>query len=286
MPQEILNEQYDHLNKVDIFSLGVAIYELIRGSSLPESGPQLLNIKEGKLTLLPGHSIPLQNLLKVPWYFFYLWSSSFPFQKLGRKFLESRVWLRLWISFLHMYFLFYQSIIEKHALVVICWICSFLFSTAGPDLAMWTQVCVFWLNIWKSILYDVEDVTLLLQVSVLKLQNFLLLAVVLVDVIQLISLTLLDKKILFTAKKKIRLAALWCWNSELLACVSMFFLLSLSGIIWQYAELIMSCEIIQLFLTVNSKSQVMVDPDPVRRPSAKDLVENPIFEKVLKIPRT
>ena len=66
MPQEILNEQYDHLNKVDIFSLGVAIYELIRGSSLPESGPQLLNIKEGKLTLLPGHSIPLQNLLKVP----------------------------------------------------------------------------------------------------------------------------------------------------------------------------------------------------------------------------
>lgn len=70
MPQEILNERYEHLDKVDIFSLGVAIYELIRGSSLPESGPQLLNIKEGKLTLLPGHSMPLQNLLKVPCYFF------------------------------------------------------------------------------------------------------------------------------------------------------------------------------------------------------------------------
>ncbi|EXB40825.1 Wee1-like protein kinase [Morus notabilis] len=65
MPQEILNERYDHLDKVDIFSLGVAIYELIRGSSLPESGPQLLNVKEGKLPLLPGRSLQFQNLLKA-----------------------------------------------------------------------------------------------------------------------------------------------------------------------------------------------------------------------------
>ncbi|XVF21923.1 hypothetical protein REPUB_Repub12eG0130800 [Reevesia pubescens] len=63
MPQEILNENYDHLDKVDIFSLGVTIYELIRGSPLPESGPQFL--REGKLPLLPGHSLQFQNLLKV-----------------------------------------------------------------------------------------------------------------------------------------------------------------------------------------------------------------------------
>lgn len=65
MPQEILNENYDHLDKVDIFSLGAAIYELIRGSSLPESGPHFLNLREGKLPLLPGHSLQFQNLLKV-----------------------------------------------------------------------------------------------------------------------------------------------------------------------------------------------------------------------------
>ncbi|KAH0637047.1 wee1-like protein kinase [Solanum tuberosum] len=65
MPQEILNENYDHLDKVDIFSLGAAIYELIRGSSLPESGPHFLNIREGKLPLLPGHSLQFQNLLKA-----------------------------------------------------------------------------------------------------------------------------------------------------------------------------------------------------------------------------
>ncbi|KAG2260455.1 hypothetical protein Bca4012_008467 [Brassica carinata] len=65
MPQEILNENYEHLDKVDIFSLGVTVYELIRGSPLAESRNQSLNIKEGKLPLLPGHSLQLQQLLKT-----------------------------------------------------------------------------------------------------------------------------------------------------------------------------------------------------------------------------
>ncbi|KAI7991974.1 Wee1-like protein kinase [Camellia lanceoleosa] len=65
MPQEILNDNYDHLDKVDIFSLGAAIYELIRGSALPESGHLSLNLREGKLPLLPGHSVQFQNLLKA-----------------------------------------------------------------------------------------------------------------------------------------------------------------------------------------------------------------------------
>ena len=65
MPQEILNEKYDHLDKVDVFSLGATIYELAKGSALPESGPHFLHLREGKLPLLPGHSIQFQNLLKV-----------------------------------------------------------------------------------------------------------------------------------------------------------------------------------------------------------------------------
>ncbi|PIN05369.1 Cyclin-dependent kinase WEE1 [Handroanthus impetiginosus] len=65
MPHEILNENYDNLDKVDIFSLGASIYELARGSPLPESGPHFLNLKEGKLPLLPGHSLQFQNLIKV-----------------------------------------------------------------------------------------------------------------------------------------------------------------------------------------------------------------------------
>ncbi|KAL0797296.1 hypothetical protein Bca101_052470 [Brassica carinata] len=65
MPQEILNENYEHLDKVDIFSLGVTVYELIRGSPLTESRNKSMNIKEGKLPLLPGHSLQLQQLLKT-----------------------------------------------------------------------------------------------------------------------------------------------------------------------------------------------------------------------------
>ncbi|KAM7274775.1 hypothetical protein ACFE04_016641 [Oxalis oulophora] len=64
MPQEIINENYDHLDKVDIFSLGATIYELLRGSPLPESGSQFRNLRKGKLPLLPGHSVQLQCLLK------------------------------------------------------------------------------------------------------------------------------------------------------------------------------------------------------------------------------
>lgn len=63
MPQEILNERYDYLDKVDIFSLGAAIYEIVRGSTLPQA--HFMNLKEGKLPLLPGHSLQFQNLIKV-----------------------------------------------------------------------------------------------------------------------------------------------------------------------------------------------------------------------------
>ncbi|XP_057776597.1 wee1-like protein kinase [Salvia miltiorrhiza] len=65
MPQEILNENYDNLDKVDIFSLGASIYELVKGSPLPESGPHFLHLREGKLPLLPGHSMQFQNLIKA-----------------------------------------------------------------------------------------------------------------------------------------------------------------------------------------------------------------------------
>ncbi|KAK6940951.1 Protein kinase domain, partial [Dillenia turbinata] len=68
MPHEILIGKYDHLDKVDIFSLGAAIYELIIGLPLPESGPQVSNLREGKLTLLPSCSFQLQNLVKVHMY--------------------------------------------------------------------------------------------------------------------------------------------------------------------------------------------------------------------------
>ncbi|XP_038893004.1 wee1-like protein kinase isoform X2 [Benincasa hispida] len=74
MPQEILNERYDYLDKVDIFSLGAAIYEIVRGSTLPET--HFMNLKEGKLPLLPGHSLQFQNLIKISLYWLFNTDSS------------------------------------------------------------------------------------------------------------------------------------------------------------------------------------------------------------------
>lgn len=65
MPLEILNDDHSQLSKVDVFALGATIYELARGSPLPSSGPQFQGLRQGKLTLLPRHSLSFQNLIKV-----------------------------------------------------------------------------------------------------------------------------------------------------------------------------------------------------------------------------
>ncbi|XP_031496624.1 wee1-like protein kinase isoform X2 [Nymphaea colorata] len=65
MPLEILNDKHEHLDRVDIFSLGASIYELVKGSPLPASGSHFLALREGKLSLLPGYSLQFQNLLKI-----------------------------------------------------------------------------------------------------------------------------------------------------------------------------------------------------------------------------
>ncbi|KAM3239685.1 hypothetical protein ACQJBY_053404 [Aegilops geniculata] len=64
MPPEMLNEKHEHLDKVDIFSLGAAVYELIRGTPLPVSGHQFASLREGKISLLPGHPMQFQSLIK------------------------------------------------------------------------------------------------------------------------------------------------------------------------------------------------------------------------------
>jgi len=63
--QEVLNENYDHLDKADIFSLGVSMFDLIRRSRLPEAETQFSILREGKVPHLPGVTLQFQNLLKV-----------------------------------------------------------------------------------------------------------------------------------------------------------------------------------------------------------------------------
>ncbi|KAK7303841.1 hypothetical protein RJT34_14758 [Clitoria ternatea] len=70
MPQEILNENYDHLDKVDIFSLGASIYELISRLPLPEAGClfslQLQNLLKAMMDLDPANRPSARELIENP----------------------------------------------------------------------------------------------------------------------------------------------------------------------------------------------------------------------------
>ncbi|EFJ13511.1 hypothetical protein SELMODRAFT_122243, partial [Selaginella moellendorffii] len=64
LPMEFINNDHSHLDKVDMFSLGVTFHELTRCSPPPASGRQYQAIHQGKLTLLPGFSLAFQSFIK------------------------------------------------------------------------------------------------------------------------------------------------------------------------------------------------------------------------------
>ncbi len=64
-PQELLNANYHHLDKADIFGLGATLYELATGAEMPKGGPGYQRLRQGKLALLPHCSRQFQDLLKV-----------------------------------------------------------------------------------------------------------------------------------------------------------------------------------------------------------------------------
>lgn len=67
MPAEILNggSSCEHLDKVDIFSLGASTYELVRGEELPREGVEFDRLRVGNLDLPPKCPDELGRLIKV-----------------------------------------------------------------------------------------------------------------------------------------------------------------------------------------------------------------------------
>lgn len=65
LPKEILSDEFDHLAKCDMFSLGLTIYQAGGGHNLPRNGPQWHSIRDGDLPSLPHLSAELNQLLKV-----------------------------------------------------------------------------------------------------------------------------------------------------------------------------------------------------------------------------
>lgn len=65
LPDEILQEDYTHLAKADIFSLGITLYEAGGGGPLPKNGPGWHDLREGRVPDLPNLSRELNDLIKV-----------------------------------------------------------------------------------------------------------------------------------------------------------------------------------------------------------------------------
>lgn len=64
MSREILNDNYEHLDKVDMFSLGATFFELLMRKQYPGSGKRIDRDTEIKIPMLPGFSIYFQKLLQ------------------------------------------------------------------------------------------------------------------------------------------------------------------------------------------------------------------------------
>ena len=64
LPNEILQEDFKHLTKADIFALGLTMFEAAGGGPLPKNGPEWHEIRDGNLKDLP-YSREFNDLLKV-----------------------------------------------------------------------------------------------------------------------------------------------------------------------------------------------------------------------------
>ncbi|KAL5010313.1 hypothetical protein ScPMuIL_012618 [Solemya velum] len=64
LPKELLNDDFDHLTKADIFSLGLTIYEVGGNINLPKNGELWHSIRRGELPALPNYSVEFNALLR------------------------------------------------------------------------------------------------------------------------------------------------------------------------------------------------------------------------------
>lgn len=65
LPKELLNNNFDNLSKVDIFALGLTLYESSGVTPLPKNGPLWHHIREGNIEKLSNVSDDLYSLIKL-----------------------------------------------------------------------------------------------------------------------------------------------------------------------------------------------------------------------------
>ena len=64
LPLEVMNSDYGHLDKADIFSLGAMLFELACGNELPHGGQKYEDLRRGKVPLLPTITTSFMHAIK------------------------------------------------------------------------------------------------------------------------------------------------------------------------------------------------------------------------------
>lgn len=62
-PRELLEDKLDHLDRADIFSLGLTVYEAAGGGPLPNNGEKWHELRNGNLKYLPQHTKRFNDIL-------------------------------------------------------------------------------------------------------------------------------------------------------------------------------------------------------------------------------
>eukprot|EP00050_Salpingoeca_kvevrii_P017737 m.67810 g.67810 ORF g.67810 m.67810 type:complete len:628 (-) comp7695_c1_seq1:638-2521(-) len=63
LPKELLNDNYKHLPKADIFALGISIYEAATNEVLPKNGPRWHLLRDGQPPKLERYSMDMNSLV-------------------------------------------------------------------------------------------------------------------------------------------------------------------------------------------------------------------------------
>lgn len=64
MPKELLNENYSCLQKADVFSFGMTLYEAAGGGPLPKNGDEWQNLRNGNIPLLQKYSSTFNQIIR------------------------------------------------------------------------------------------------------------------------------------------------------------------------------------------------------------------------------
>jgi wee1-like protein kinase len=65
MARELLSENYENLEKADIFSLGISVHELASCEPLPKNGERWQELRSGNAGKLEGYSLELNRLIEL-----------------------------------------------------------------------------------------------------------------------------------------------------------------------------------------------------------------------------